>query len=300
VEVVDAVVEAAVALAHRKAGALIVIERAGDLADLTEGGVRIDARVSSELLQSIFYPGSSMHDGAVVLRQGRIAAARCVLPLAGVNVPGVGTRHRAALGLAEEVDAAVVIVSEERGEISLAVAGALRRGLDEERLRRFLVQLATPAKPAPISRTVARAGRSLLPLPEEVPTRAMLARSFPLLLLSFGTALAMFLGVRGDRVVTYRVKVPVESHLTRELKASGSLPKTVEVSLVGPWQRLRGLKNGGLGPLPLELSGERPGPASWFIRMDALRLPPGVRVQSSQATSGSVELVSAHGPAAER
>src|SRR4051794_1462482 len=96
-EVVDAVVDATLAMAQRRTGALIALERAGDLADLIEGGVRVDGQVTSELLQALFHPGCPTHDGAVVVRNGRIAAARCVLPLAAASVPGVGTRHRAAL-----------------------------------------------------------------------------------------------------------------------------------------------------------------------------------------------------------
>ena len=293
VEVVDAVVGSALALAQRRTGALIVLERAGDLAEIIEGGVRLDAQVTSELIQTLFDPGAPTHDGALVIRNGRIAAARCVLPLAAAGVPGVGTRHRAALGLAEEVDAAVVVVSEERGEISLAIAGALRRGLDEERLRRFLVQLTAPAKAAPVGRSLLRGVRSLLPIPEEPVSRSMLARSTPLGLLSLATALAMFLGVRGERVVTYQVRVPVEAHLASELRPRAPLPRQVEVALTGPWQRLRGLSGERLGPIPLEVTGERPGPASWYVRVDSLRLPPGVRVQSSQVTTGPIELVPA-------
>jgi diadenylate cyclase len=298
-EVVDAVVDAVLAMAQRRTGALIALERAGDLADLIEGGVRVDAQVTSELLQSLFYPGCPTHDGAVVVRNGRIAAARCVLPLAAASVPGVGTRHRAALGLAEEVDAAVVVVSEERGEISLAVAGALRRSLDEERLRRFLVQLTAPSRSAPMGRMLLRAVRSLLPIPEEPITRAMLGRSLPLALMATATALAMFLGVRGERVVTYRVRVPVESHLSNELRPRDPFPRTLEIALVGPWERLRGLQGAALGPLPLEVSRERPGLASWFVRVESLRLPAGVRVQSTPISSGPVELVPSSSAAAQ-
>jgi diadenylate cyclase len=125
-DVVDAVVRGAVELSQHRRGALVAIERLGDLSELAETGVRLDAAVSQELLLAIFQPGGALHDGAVVIQGQRIAAASCLLPLSSSSLlKDLGTRHRAALGLAEEVDAAVVVVSEERGEISIAVDGAL-------------------------------------------------------------------------------------------------------------------------------------------------------------------------------
>jgi diadenylate cyclase len=140
--VVESVSRAAVELALARRGALIVVDRTADLGDVAETGVAVDAELSAEILVSLFQSGGPLHDGAVVLRRGRIAAARCLLPLsAAPDLRDVGTRHRAALGLAEEVDAAVVVVSEERGEISVAVDGVLHRALDEGALRQLLVHL---------------------------------------------------------------------------------------------------------------------------------------------------------------
>ncbi len=139
---VDAVVKAAVELAGRRHGALIVLERAADLTEVVASGLRLDAAPTPELLVSIFLPQGPVHDGAVILRGARVAAAGCLLPLSSAAAPAeLGTRHRAALGLAEEVDAAVVVVSEERGEISLALEGTLHRGLDERTLRALLQPL---------------------------------------------------------------------------------------------------------------------------------------------------------------
>jgi diadenylate cyclase len=150
--VVESVARAAAELAGARRGALIVVDRTADLGEVAETGVALDAELSAEMLVSLFQPGGPLHDGAVVLRRGRIAAARCLLPLSATpDLRDVGTRHRAALGLAEEVDAAVVVVSEERGEISVAVDGALHRALDEGALRQLLVRLLVPepGKPAP-------------------------------------------------------------------------------------------------------------------------------------------------------
>jgi hypothetical protein len=99
------------------------------------------------------------------------------------------------------------------------------------------------------------------------------------------------LSVRGERVFAYRVAVPVEQHLPSQLSAATGLPAQLEVTLVGPWDRLRDLRAAGLGPLALEVTAQRPGPSTWFIRTDELRLPPGVRLQGTQAVSGPVEMV---------
>ncbi|MGC3998523.1 MAG: diadenylate cyclase [Anaeromyxobacter sp.] len=114
---VEPVVQAASALAARHHGALVVIERTADLTEVVESGLRLDAALSPELLLALFQPQGPLHDGAAVVRAGRVRAAGCVLPLSSAVPHGLGTRHRAALGLCEELDAAVVVVSEERGEI---------------------------------------------------------------------------------------------------------------------------------------------------------------------------------------
>ena len=144
-DMIEEVVAAAESMASQKVGALIVIERTAELADFAEVGVPIDSRVTRELLRSIFHPGSALHDGAVIVVNGRIAAARCVLPLAGdPSDRQLGTRHQAALRLSEVVDAAVVVVSEERGEVGLAVGGQIQRPLGGAELARLLVQLYAP------------------------------------------------------------------------------------------------------------------------------------------------------------
>ena len=135
--------------------------QAGDLSEAIETGVRVDAAPSAELLLALFRAGSPLHDGAVVIQRGRVAAARCVLPLTTVPaLRDVGTRHRAAVGLAEEIDAVVVVVSEERGEISLAVDGELHRRLDEVALRRLLTRLFAAPRTTGVARLLSRLGRS--------------------------------------------------------------------------------------------------------------------------------------------
>jgi diadenylate cyclase len=147
---IEAVARAAGDLSRRRRGALIVLERLAALDELVETGVSLEAVLTPELLLSIFHTGGALHDGAVVIHRGRIAAASCLLPLTATpTARELGTRHRAALGLAEDVDAVVVVVSEERGEISLAVDGELHRGLDEDGLRRALARLLLPSRGDP-------------------------------------------------------------------------------------------------------------------------------------------------------
>ena len=136
-QVVEEIVRAAGSLSQRGHGALFVLERESNLGDLIEAGVSVDAQISKELLVSIFQPSSPIHDGAVVIREGRVYLAGCILPLTlRLDLPeGVGTRHRAAVGITEETDALVVVVSEETSRISVVLGGEMLLGLDAPRLR---------------------------------------------------------------------------------------------------------------------------------------------------------------------
>ena len=141
--VLGEIVRGAEALAMRRQGALIVIERNVGLRNFVDTGTRVDAKVSAALLETLFSPGSPLHDGAVIVREDSVLAAGCILPLSSnPRLTGVlGTRHRAAMGLAEETDAAVVVVSEQTGAISVAHRGAMRERLDEGALRAELVRI---------------------------------------------------------------------------------------------------------------------------------------------------------------
>ena len=143
IQIVEEIVRAAGTLSQRRHGALIVLERETNLADMIEAGVRVDASLSKELLLSIFQPSSPMHDGAVIIQEGRISTAGCILPLTvRTDLPeGLGTRHRAAVGITEETDALVIVVSEETSSISVALGGEMLRGLDAPRLRVVLREI---------------------------------------------------------------------------------------------------------------------------------------------------------------
>jgi diadenylate cyclase len=134
------IISAAVYMARRRIGALIIIERNNGLRDYIESGFVLDAHLLHELLVAIFFPMSPMHDGGVIIREGRIHSAGCLLPLS--KNPGIakryGTRHRAALGLSEETDAVIIVVSEETQEISVVQDGEITSLSDEEKLTNIL------------------------------------------------------------------------------------------------------------------------------------------------------------------
>ncbi|MDD4851070.1 MAG: diadenylate cyclase CdaA [Gemmiger sp.] len=147
---VVAICDAAEQLSDTRTGALMVLERYNDLAEVIRTGTPLNANVIPEMLGTIFYEGTPLHDGAVVIRDGQIVAAGCVLPLSNNLQMGkdMGTRHRAGLGMSENSDAIVVVVSEETGIISLAKNGVLIRRLDRQNLFNLLQEEIIPPEPA--------------------------------------------------------------------------------------------------------------------------------------------------------
>jgi diadenylate cyclase len=145
-ELIDVLVETVRSLSAKRCGALMAVEREIGFRGVAETGVPIESRATPELLATIFTPNTPLHDGGVILRGDRVVAASCVFPLTqrqGLS-SNIGMRHRAAIGLTEETDAVVVVVSEETGEISVAHRGHLVQGLDVEGLRAFLATTLTP------------------------------------------------------------------------------------------------------------------------------------------------------------
>ena len=145
-EVIDELASAAEALAQKNIGALIVVERDMSLASFIAVGTEIDAKVTSELITSIFLPYSPIHDGAVIIQKGKLTKAGCFLPLTQNPAVGkeLGTRHRAAIGLTEVVDAVVLVVSEETGKISVVVGGRITRDLESAVLRKVMKRIIEP------------------------------------------------------------------------------------------------------------------------------------------------------------
>ncbi len=146
VEIVEELVKTSVSLANKKIGALIVLERNADVSEYVDVGLRMDAIPSKELITSIFLPLSPIHDGAILIQKGKITMAGTFLPLTmNPNVDAeLGTRHRAAIGLTEETDAVVIVVSEEKGWVSVVVEGSITRGLDGAGLRKLLLSYFRP------------------------------------------------------------------------------------------------------------------------------------------------------------
>jgi diadenylate cyclase len=149
--VYDEIVLAATTLASTKTGALVVVERGVNLRNVIEGGVQMDAELSYDLLVTIFNPATPLHDGAVVIRRHRVAAAACFLPLTlnPMLSKDLGTRHRAAIGITEDTDAVAIVVSEETGVVSFVQGGQIRRGLDATKLRDAILDALEPRSRAP-------------------------------------------------------------------------------------------------------------------------------------------------------
>ena len=145
-ESVSEIVRAMISMARKKIGALIIIERHTGLGDVIESGTRVDAEISAPLIENIFEPNTPLHDGAMVIRDRRIEAAACILPLSEDPTISrdLGTRHRAAIGITEMTDAVSLIVSEETGIISMAREGRLTRHMDGKSLTILLTELFTP------------------------------------------------------------------------------------------------------------------------------------------------------------
>jgi diadenylate cyclase len=165
---IEPIVTAVERLSKRKIGALIAIERGTGLGAVTEGGVQLDAVVTTELLETIFWPGTALHDLGVIIHQDRVVAAGCQFPLAesGEVDRSLGSRHRAAIGMSHECDAVVIVVSEETGTVSVAFQGRLRRGLSSEALQETLVRELTsePPRKSPPKRTAASARKAAPPV----------------------------------------------------------------------------------------------------------------------------------------
>ncbi len=152
-QIIDEITRAATSLASKRIGALIVLERHIILNRYVDVGILLDAKVSKEILLAIFHPTSPIHDGAVIVQQGRISAAGCFLPLTREEDidPNMGTRHRAAIGISQETDAVVVLVSEEGASISLVVDGHVSRGVDGKELRKVLRNMLSQNSTKPVS-----------------------------------------------------------------------------------------------------------------------------------------------------
>ena len=147
IQVAKEILTAVTALSENKIGGLITIEREDGLDNYIEGGIKVNSNISSDLISTIFWPGTPLHDGAVIIQELKIAAAGCLFPLTeNENIPkSCGTRHRAGIGITEDTDAISIIISEETGLVSLAAGGDLKEDVTQDELRRVLEEMSTTA-----------------------------------------------------------------------------------------------------------------------------------------------------------
>ena len=154
-DTINTILEATFHLSKRKIGAIIIIEREIGMRTIAETGTILNIPLNAQLLETIFYPNTPLHDGAVLIKSGRILAASCILPLTKRDEisRSLGTRHRAAIGMSEETDCLVVVVSEETGAVSFASKGQLVRQVNEDRLKRHMTNYLIKAKDKDVAKT---------------------------------------------------------------------------------------------------------------------------------------------------
>ena len=259
-DIIEDVVQAAMALAEKRFGGLIVLQREVGLNEYMEIGTRLDARVSRELMESVFLPHSPIHDGALVIQKGRVTAVRCLLPLS--TNPNLrkswGTRHRAAIGVTEETDAVAIVISEQEGTVALVVGGNVTENIDGTRLRNALRELVAIMKYL-WDKIVSLAGSN-----------------FGLKVLAI--VIAVGLWVAGHRDVERAVEVPVEfRNIPSDLMVMDNRVDYVVLRLTGPRTLVSTLDAGDL-KLGLDLDGAKPGSVSYPLAPSSFSIPRGVTV----------------------
>jgi len=174
-ENIEVVIKTCERLSEVRIGALMAIERSIQLQEAVESGIPVDCEATPEMLETIFFPNNAVHDGGVILKGDRIAYAACIFPLTQRQdlAQSVGTRHRAAIGLSEDTDAIIVVVSEETGTVSYAYKGALTRGVTLQELRSFLTSMLVPEQKSKGVTTWLRRRFAEAPEPEHEPAPAL-------------------------------------------------------------------------------------------------------------------------------
>ena len=265
----DAIVRAAFHLARQRIGGLIVFQRGTSLHEVVRLGTPLGAEVTAPLLESLFQPASPLHDGAVVIDGTRITHAGCMLPLSGREdlPPQFGTRHRAALGLTEESDAVCLVISEERGEVTLMAGGTYRSGLPrEETSERLRMLLAPPERR----------------LPRPVSWGALLLRRWPLKVGSVLVVTGLWIYLGGAQKFEVGLRVPVEyRNVPESLTLGGRPPTSLEVRLRGSRAALGGVSRGTLRAT-VDLAGSERGTNVVAVGRADVNAPAGVEVVGTE------------------
>jgi uncharacterized protein (TIGR00159 family) len=272
--VLEEVVRAVFELAQKRVGALVVFQRRDILEDYLKGGVPLDGQVSYEILTSIFLPSSPAHDGAVVINEGRIISMGCYLPLSdNMALPrNYGTRHRAGIGITERGDAVTLIVSEERGEVMLAIEGRIRRMANPEELQGHL--------------------ESLLVKPEQTKGRwqALLTSNLPAKLVSFTVVFLLWVFIAGQHRAELRLTVPLEyRNVPANMEIAGDGATKVEIGIRGSRGMIFGITPDQVRAF-VDLSQSAPGQNYFRLTMDNIRAPLGTEITKISPSSIRLQL----------
>jgi len=282
----SALADAAFALASDRVGALIVLERQDNIANLLRRpGVRLNADVSADLLAAIFYPGAPLHDGAARLRGGRVLDAGCLLPLSeATSLPArYGTRHRAAVGITEISDALVIVVSEERGTVAVAAAGTLQPVADAPQLLAWLARQLSP--PRPETETARGEGWA-----------ALVQRNWRAKLASAAVVLLVWAVLVGPKNAEVAISASlVFQNLSSELRIQESSANDVLLRVRGSRELIR-LLNPDRVRVTIDLRGAHPGQQQVKIARDDVSLPVGVRLVEVNPPAVRLTLVETQKP----
>ena len=282
-QTIEEVIRAAVYLSSHSTGALIVLERQTGLGEIVQTGTALEARVGWELMVSIFHSQSPLHDGAMIIRNNQIAAVACYLPLTRSTKVSrsYGTRHRAALGLTEKTDAAVIVVSEETGRISVAIKGRFTRGLDSTTLKRVLQTLFTQEK---AHRTYWLFG------PRKTGRRPGRLRNIFFKILALVLAVILWFLVVGEERAEVGLTIPLELvNMPRDLIVVNNLTQGIDIRVNGPRSLIRSLTTRNLSK-SLDLSNSKAGTVTFPISSEGIRLPRGVAITRIHPTQVVVVL----------
>ena len=288
-DIFEELTKATFQMSEKKIGALIVLEKDVGLGDYLDTGIEVDAKVSSEMLLSIFNPSSPAHDGAAIIRKARISRVGCFLPLTRDQEisKSLGTRHRAALGLAEETDAVIIVVSEEKGEVSLVADGDVYRDMDATALQKKLKDIFWGAMTRPAAEGDA-AGRKKT---KEDFGQKFFFKNTSLKIMAFAFAISLWFLVVGEKKTEVGFLIPLEfRNLPKDMIIVGEPVRDVEVRLLASKKAMANLSPSQL-TASIDLSTARPGINNRrVVNATDIKTPKGVEIIKVNPSSILVHL----------